>query len=366
MGIIEGEGGMKSLGFVAFLILCTTRLVACTGILMQTENQFTVNGRTLEFGVELDLNLAVIPRNMVFIGKTPLGGGLTYKSKYAAVGVYCFEDVVLMDGMNEKGLVAAAFYFPGYASYPKVTRENQAKALSPSDFPHWILTQFASIEEVKEALDSVMIAPTILKGWGNEPPPMHYIVYDQKGRSIVIEPLEGVLKVYENELGVITNSPTFDWHLTHLNNYIHLSPVNSGSNRLRNFQLHPFGQGTGMMGLPGDFTPPSRFVRAAFFSATAVTLANSDEAVEQTFHILNQFDIPLGAVRQKEQQKTVYDYTLLTSVKNPETLEYFYRSYQNQAIQFVSLHQFDLNAKTIRKMAIAGKEKKNNVSSMLQ
>lgn len=357
---------MKLLGFFVFSMLCAMRLIACTGILLQTENQSTVNGRTVEFGIELDMNLAVIPRNIEFIGKTPSGRGLTYKSKYAAVGAYAFEDVVLMDGMNEKGLVAAAFYFPRYANYPKVTSKNQGKALSPADFPNWILTQFATIEEVKEALDSVVIAPTVLPGWGDEPPPMHYIVYDQKGRSIVIEPLEGTLKVYENDLGVMTNSPTFDWHLTNLNNYVNLSPVNADPNQLRNFPLHPFGQGTGMIGLPGDFTPPSRFVRAAFFSATTAVAANSDEAVEQALHILNQFDIPFGAVRQKEQQNTAYEYTLLTTVKNPETLQYFYRSYQNQDIQFVSLRQFDLNAKVIRKMKIEGKQKKFDVSSMLR
>jgi choloylglycine hydrolase len=357
---------MRWLSFFSVSVLCATQVMACTGILMQTQNQSAVNGRTVEFGVPLDMNLAVIPRNISFIGKTPLGKGMVYKSKYAAVGLYGFDDVVLMDGMNEKGLVAAAFYFSGYASYSKVTKDNQSKALSPADFPNWILTQFATVEEVKAALNSVVIAPTVLNGWGNAPPPMHYVVYDRAGKSIVIEPLEGTLKVYENELGVITNSPTFDWQLTNLSNYISLNPLNAAPNQLRSFSLAPFGQGTGMIGLPGDFTPPSRFVRAAFFSATAIPVASSDEAVDQTFHILNQFDIPLGAVRHKEAQTTGYDYTLLTCVKNPETLQYFYRSYQNQAIQFVDLRQFDLNAKSIKRMKIEGKQEKHDVSSMLK
>lgn len=357
---------MKWLSLLGVLVFPAMELIACTGILMQTKNHSAVNGRTVEFGIELDMNLAVIPRNTTFIGKTPSGKGMAYESKYAVVGIYCFEDVVLMDGMNEKGLVASAFYFSGYAGYSKVTKENQAIALSPAEFPNWILSQFATIEEVKEAIDSVVIAPTILKGWGDEPPPMHYVVYDSTGRSIVIEPLEGTLKVYENELGVMTNSPTFDWHLTNLSNYINLSPFNVEPNRLRNFTVAAFGQGTGMIGLPGDFTPPSRFVRAAFFSATATPVANSEEAVDQTFHILNQFDIPLGVVREKEGRQTHYDYTLLTSVKNPETLEYFYRSYGNQAIQYVDLNQFDLNAKSIKKMKIEGSQRKYDVSSMLK
>lgn len=355
---------MRWLTFFSISVLSAAQLMGCTGILMQAKDQSSVNGRTVEFGVPLEVNLAVIPRNVSFTGKTPLGKGMAYKSKYAAVGVYGFADVVLMDGMNEKGLVAAAFYFPGYAGYSKITKDNQANALSPADFPNWILTQFATLEEVKTALSTVVLAPTVLKGWGNTAPPMHYIVYDASGKSIVIEPIEGTLKVYENDLGVITNSPTFDWHMTNLNNYIHLSPFNAEPNRLRNVSLEAFGQGTGMMGLPGDFTPPSRFVRAAFFSATALPVENSAQAVDQTFHILNQFDIPLGAVRPKGTSD--YDYTLFTSVKNPETLEYFYRSYQDQTIFFLDLRQFDLNAKSIKKMKVEGKQKSQNVSSMLK
>lgn len=352
-----------------FLSLCvanTAQLFACTGMSVQTTNLGTVNGRTVEFGIPLDMHLAVVPRNFSFVGKTSLGDGMSYQAKYAAVGIYCFEDAVLMDGMNEKGLVAAAFYFSGYASYATISEDTQEKAISPVEFPNWVLTQFGTIEEVEDALKSVLIAPTILNGWGNEPPPMHYIVYDKTGKSIVIEPIEGTLKVYENKLGVITNSPTFDWHLTNLSNYINLNPFNAEAKELRGFPFALFGQGTGMLGLPGDFTPPSRFVRAAFFSATALPTENSAEAVDQIFHLLNQFDIPLGAVRQKEPGATYYDFTMLTSVKDPETLRYFYRSYADQTIRFVDLRQFDLNAPSIKAMKIRGKQKKYNISSKLQ
>ncbi len=357
---------MGWLGFCLISILCTVDVMACTGIMLQAKNQSSVNGRTVEFGVPLDINLAVIPRNMTFVGKTPSGKGMTYKSRYAAVGVYGFSDVVLMDGMNEKGLVAAAFYFVGYADYAVISSENQRMALSPADFTNWILTQFATLEEVKDALHKVVIAPTVLEGWGDTPPPMHYIVYDRTGKSIVIEPLNGTLKVYENPIGVMSNAPTFDWHLTNLNNYINLSPFNTKPGKIGDFSLQPFGQGTGMIGLPGDFTPPSRFVRAAFFASTADPVANSIEAVDQAFHILNQFDIPRGVVGQKEGKLIDYDYTLLTTVKNPDTLRYFYRSYENQAIQFVDLNKFDFNAKSVKKMRVNDKQKKTDVTSMLK
>lgn len=357
---------MRFLGFCWVFLVSAAQVFACTGLLLQADDQSSVNGRTVEFGIPLDMSVAVIPRNMSFTGQTPLGGGLKYTSKYAAVGVYCFDDPVLMDGMNEAGLVASAFYFPGYASYAKVTKANQSKAISPVEFPHWVLTQFATLNEVKEALKTVVIAPTIFKTWGNTPPPMHYIVYDKSGKSIVIEPLEGALTVYENELGVITNSPTFDWHMTNLNNYINLSPYNAESHKLRSFAFQTFGQGSGLGGLPGDFSPPSRFVRAAFFSALAIPPKNAKEAVDQIFHILNQFDIPIGSVREKGKRKTFYDYTMVTAVKSPKTLEYFYRSYDNQAIQSVSLSQFDLNAKSIKTRKIEGKQEICDVSKTLR
>jgi choloylglycine hydrolase len=271
-----------------------------------------------------------------------------------------------MDGINEKGLVAAAFYFPGYASYTPVTSSNQSKALSPVEFPNWILTQFATLDEVKAALDSVIIAPTVIKEWGPTPAPFHYIVYDSKGDSLVIEPLNEKLVVYENKLGTFTNSPTFDWHMTNLRNFINLTPFNVDPITLRGVELEPFGQGSGMVGLPGDFTPPSRFVRAAIFSSTAEPSKNATELVDQTFHILNQFDIPIGAARAVSGKETHTDYTMLTSVKDPESLGYFFRTYDNQNIQWIDLKKMDLNAKSIKSLSTKGGQTATNISSSLK
>lgn len=356
---------MKQIGLLAALLLTVVRGFSCTGLLLEAKDGTTVNGRTLEFGVDLDMGVAFVPRNFSFVGETPLGKGMKYRSKYAAVGIYCFDEPILTDGINEHGLVAASFYFPGYASYPKTTRQNLDKALSPIDFTNWILTQFATLDEVKEAVKGVVIAPTVFKEMGNQPVPLHFIVYDKNGKSIVIEPIDGTLKVHENPLGVITNAPTFDWHLTNLSNYINLSPENVTTSALRNFKLHAFGQGTGMLGLPGDFTPPSRFVRAAFFSATALPMNNSAEAVLSSFHLLNQFDIPLGSVRGKDGGKPSYDYTMWTCVKNPQTLELFYRTFKNQAIEYVNLHHFDWNAKKMKTMKVSGSQELHNVSTQL-
>lgn len=352
--------------FVLLILFMQAQLIACTGLRLTATDGASVNGRTVEFATVIDMYAAVIPRNYTFTGKTPSGEGLVYKSKYAAAGIYCFDYKVLMDGMNEKGLTAAAFYFPGYADYASITKTNQSKALSPVEFPNWILTQFATIDEVKAALSNVVIAPTVIESWGSTPAPFHYVVYDQNGKSIVIEPLDGKLIVYDNPIGTITNSPTFDWHMTNLRNYINLTPFNANPITLRGVKLAPFGQGSGMVGLPGDFTPPSRFVRAVIFSSTATPSKNSKESVNQAFHILNQFDIPVGVAREKQGNRIETDYTMLTSVKEPETLRYYFKSYEDQNIKFIDLKKFDLDAKAIKSASTKGQQTTIDISSSLK
>lgn len=288
--------------------------------------------------------------------------GLSYQSKYAVIGGDMGGPKVVADGLNEMGLSAGTFYFPGFAGYAKINASNAQKALSPLEFPHWLLTQFANVDEVKKEIHNVVIAPTLFKDWGIVPP-FHYVVYDKQGKCIVIEPIDGELVVYDNPLGVITNSPTFDWHMTNLRNYMNLSPVNIPEIDMNGVILQQLGQGNGLCGLPGDFTPPSRFVRAAIFSTTALPSKNANDAVLQTFHILNQFDIPLGAVRAIENGVAYMDYTMITTVKDPENLNYYFRTYDNQNISVVKFKAFDLNAKNIKMIDTTAPQIITDVSS---
>lgn len=343
-----------------------TQMEACTGIKLIAKDGSLVHGRTLEFGVIVDISAAVIPRGYSFKGTTPNGPGLEYKSKYGVVGAMAYSDPALLDGMNEKGLAVGTFYFPGYAGYSKITSENQSKALSPVEFPNWILTQFATVEEVKAALNDVVISPTIIKAWGPTTAPFHYIVFDKAGNCLVIEPIDGKLVTYNNKLGTFTNSPTFDWHMTNLRNYLNLTPFNAQPVTINGVTLKPFGQGSGMVGMPGDFTPPSRFVRAAIFSTMAIPSENANEAVFQMFHILNQFDIPIGAAKEKVGDVTYSDSTQLTCARDPQSLKYYFRSYNNQDIQYIDLNQFDLDAKDIRTLKVSGDSKATDISAQLK
>jgi choloylglycine hydrolase len=329
---------------------------ACTGIKLANTDGTTVHGRTVEFGTKIDISIVAIPRGTEFKGRAPGGEGLKYTSKYAAVGAITFKDVSLADGLNEAGLAAGIFYFPGFAQYTEVTAQNRSKALSPVDFANWVLTQFATVSEVRSAIESgqAIIAPTILEGWGPQPPPFHYVVYDKSGASIVIEPVGGTLKIHDNPLGVVTNSPSFDWHMTNLRNYISLRPLNVASVKIGPVELTPLGQGSGMVGMPGDFTPPSRFVRAAIYSTTAVPSANAEEGIKQTFHILNNFDIPIGVAGEKEGKQIGYDYTLYTVARDPQNLRYYWRTYDDQTIRMVDMKALGLGEPSL---AIGGTPK---------
>ena len=343
------KSAIKIILVLSIGLLAAKTTDACTGSMLKTKDGKTVSGRTLEFGVEVSTSIIAVPKNYQFVGKTANGDGLKYKSKYAMTGIITFDDINIADGMNSAGLSSGAFYFPTFAEYTTLTKENQSKALSPVDFNNWILSQFATVDEVKKAIENneVVIVPTVLEGWGETAPPFHYVVYDKSGKSIVIEPIKGKLVVYDNPIGIITNSPTFDWHMINLRNYTNLKSENVNSITINGVTIQSLGQGSGMKGIPGDFTPPSRFVRATAFVVTALLVETTYEAIGEVFHILNNFDIPKGFSREVVNGTIYADYTQLTCARDPQTLKYYYKTYNNQTIKEFDLSEFDEDSKEI-------------------
>jgi choloylglycine hydrolase len=316
---------------------------ACTGIRLKNSDGSFVHGRTVEFGIPIEMDIAYVPAGQSFTGTTPLGEGLAWEAKHAAIGLVCFGNPGIMDGLNDQGLAAAAFYFPTFASYAETTEENRARSLSPVDFSNWILTNFADVAELRAAIeaDTVVVAPTIVPGWPAEPQPFHWVVYDAAGRCLVIEPVGGRLVLHDNPLGSFTNSPTFDWHLTNLRNYLSLEPLDVPKVELEGLTLEALGLGGSLLGLPGDFSSPSRFVRASFYCVTAEPAEDGIGGVLSGFHLLNQFDIPLGAVRSAHGDTTETDSTQLTLMRDPAARRLYYRTRGDQAIRFVDLDDVD-------------------------
>lgn len=339
--------------------LATQSALACTGIRLTAADGSVVRGRTLEFGTDLNSDVLMIPRGFTRVGNTPDGKpGLSWKAKYASLGANGVGLPYLFDGLNEKGLAVGTFYFPTTAGYMPYTAADAGKTIAPWQVGSYLLENFATVEEVRQNIGKVVVPTVIFPAWGFAPP-AHYVVYDAAGNSIVIEFIGGKLNVYDNPLGVITNTPSFDWHMTNLRNYVNFSVNNVPPVKLGSVTLQPTGQGTGMLGLPGDFTPPSRFVRAVAFSQSVLPSKTGDEAVLEVFHILNNFDIPKGSTRdgQKDASGNIEaDYTLWTSVTDLKTKRFYFRTYQNSQIRMVDLMKMNLDSKDVVTIPMKGNE----------
>jgi len=331
------------LTLAASLAFATTPAFACTGISLMAQDGAAIRGRTLEFGFPLQSNVIVVPAGKEFAATLPDGSkGLSYKTRYSIVGANAFNEAAIIDGLNDQGLSIGLFYFPGYAQYAQATKENAGHALAPQDFGMWVLGNFATVDEVKAALKDMVMVGTPMPGLGSAkgmPADAHFFIQDKSGKSIAVEPRGGVLKVTDAPLGVMTNAPTYDWHMTNLDNYLNLTAKDISTEKLGDVTLNATGSGSGMLGLPGDFTPPSRFVRAAIFSQAATPNADAKDAVLSAFHILNQFDIPKGSVVNASVGKPTPETTEWTSVNDLKNLRWYFRTFQDQSIRMVDLKE---------------------------
>lgn len=336
---------------------------ACTGIRIKPKDGSVIYARTLEFATDLRSELVVIPRGMAFTGTAPGGKpGRTWSAKYGIAGANAFGQPGVVDGLNEKGLAVGLFYFPGYAGYQAVSEADRERAVAPHELPAFLLSTCSDVGEAVTALQTAKVGAVLLDQLGFAPP-AHYAVHDRSGRCVVIEYVGGELKIHDNPLGVMTNSPTFDWHVTNLRNYVNLSVTNVPPVALLGEKISAFGQGSGMLGLPGNFTPPSRFVRAVAFSNAALPVPTAREGVLQAFHILNQFDIPKGAARGVEHGHEVADYTLWTSAADLTNGRYYMTTYQSRRIQMLDLKKVDLDARAIRTIPLPADEVIEDVSA---
>ena len=338
-------GALSLAGLMAF----AAPVQACTSLLLKAADGTPVYGRTMEYAIAVQPDIVVIPRNYDYVATRPAGmKGIAWKSRYAAVGVMSFGQPFLSDGMNEKGLAGGGLYLPGFAGYVSPDKADPQKSLAPWEFLTWALTNFATVEEVKAALanDKISIidlpAPVV-----NFVLPFHFPLHDATGASIVIESVDGKLKVYDNPLGVATNSPTFDWHLTNIRNYVNISPVNAKSLTIAGQTFAPLGQGSGLLGIPGDPTPPSRFIRALAYVASVQPLADGPQTVRLAEHLMNNFDIPVGAIRTAPEGGPL-EYTQWTALADLRAATYYIKSYQDQVLRRIDLKSFDLDAKTLR------------------
>ena len=275
---------------------------SCTSFVIKTISNDPVYGRTMEWGAfDLKSELVAVPREKSFTSM--LGNkrkGLAWQNKYGFVAINAMNKPFVTDGMNEKGLVVGVLYFPGFSEFQDFDLAQQSKTINNIDLAGYLLGNFSTIKDIKASLPRLRVVynKELDKAFG-APSPLHLIVTEDSGKSIVIEYINKELHIHDNKIGVLTNAPSFDWHLLNLRNYPSLKPMGvTPGKSMDGVDISPFGAGSGMFGLPGDFTPTSRFIRVTAFTHSSVKLTSTDFAINQASRILNNFDIPKGVVRE--------------------------------------------------------------------
>ena len=313
----------------------TFQAVACTGISLTARDGSYVQARTIEWsrGV-LQSEYVIIPRGEQLTSFTPTGtNGLTFTAKYGVVGLTVVQKEFIAEGINEAGLSAGLFFFPRYGGYGTY----DGRTLADLQVTEWMLSQFSSIDGIKEALSSVHVV-----GLEKESV-VHWRIGEPSGRQVVLEIVGGVPHFYENEVGVLTNAPGFEWQLTNLNNYVNLYPGDASVRKLGGITLQPTGGNSGFLGIPGDATPPSRFVRAAFYRGTAPQRATGFDTVQQCFHLLNNFDIPIGIEHAQGDIPDIPSATQWTSAIDLSNRKVYYKTAYNNSIRCIDLGTIDFS-----------------------
>lgn len=346
-------------------LLCL-RLDACTGITLKAKDGAVVFGRTMEWGsFDLKSRLVVVPRGYEYKSHLEDGKfGKTWKTVYGAVGLDAVEKDLIADGMNEKGLAVNVFYHPGFAEYAKFDAAKADDTLGSLDLCQYLLTTCATVDEAKKAVAAVNVVGVLEPAIGIAPP-VHLIVTESSGQSIVIEFTKGRTVIHEAPLGVVTNAPNYDWHETNLRNYINLSQVALPDKKIGELNFKPLGGGSGMIGLPGDHTPPSRFVRAVAFAKTARPTDTGTETMYEMFRILDGFNLPLGAAEGEGAVKTkgLRSSTCWTTAYDTKNLVMHYHTMHNRRVRQVDFKKIDFTAKDLLRLPL-DKERQQDIEDV--
>lgn len=304
----------------------------CTAITYATKDHYF--GRNLDLEYSYHETVTVTPRNYPFSFRKTA----KLSSHYAMIGVaFVVGDCPLYyDASNEKGLSMAGLNFPGNAEY-KPYKEGKDN-ITPFEFIPWILGQCATVAEAKKLLEHINLVEI---NFSEELPlsPLHWMISDRE-TSVTVECVKEGLNIYDNPIGILTNNPPFAYQMFQLNNYMGLSPqdpVNHFSNQAK---LQTYCRGMGAMGLPGDYSSASRFVKAAFTKLNSVSEESETESVSQFFHILGAVEMPRGCVVAEDGK---YDITVYSSCCNVDRGIYYYKTYGNSRINGVDMYAEDLD-----------------------
>ncbi len=313
----------------------------CTAIHLNTKDHYF--GRNLDLDCSYGEEVCVLPRNFPLEMRTM--GTLEYH--YAIIGMATVVQgaVLLYDGANEHGLAMAGLNFPGNAYYPELQpgKDN----VTPFEFIPWILGQCKTVQEARGLLARIHLVNIPFSE--NLPlSPLHWMICDRE-EAIVVESMESGLHIHDNPAGVMTNNPPFEFQLFNLNNYRGLNVSNGENHFSKESPLDDYCQGLGAIGLPGDVSSMSRFVRAAFGRAHSVCDEDEVSSVSQFFHLLTSVEMNRGICLVPSGH---WDITVYSACINTDRGLYYYTTYDNRQITCVDMHRTDLEGDTLSRFPL--------------
>lgn len=316
----------------------------CTAVTFKTKDFYF--GRTLDYEHSWGEEVILMPRNFPL----PFRHVEALESHYAILGMASVADgyPLYFDGFNERSLAMAGLNFVGNAVYGKP--QAGKKNVSQFEFIPWILGQCASVREARTLLNNLNLTDTAFSA---ELPPaqLHWIIADRE-EAITVESVREGLRVYDNPVGVLTNNPSFNQQLFRLNDFLHLSPGKPENCFSGNLNLETYSRGMGALGLPGDLSSQSRFIRAAFVKENSVT-GTSEESVSQFFHIMGSVEQVRGCCRVGDNQ---YEKTIYSSCCDTNRGIYYYTTYENRQITAVHLRRNTLDGSDLVRFPLVRKE----------
>ncbi len=308
----------------------------CTAVSFKTKDFYF--GRTLDFEFLYPCEVTFTPRNFPFDFRF----AEKQESHHAMIGMaYVMNDYPLyFDAVNEKGLCMAGLNFVGNAVYKEAQKDKENVA--SFEFIPYILGRCDSVAAAKLCLKNLNITDTPFT-MGLPVSQLHWMIADEK-ESITVEAVSEGLKVYQNPVGVLTNNPPFQEQLFNLNNYAHLSPKPMENRLSETLEFSEYSRGMGALGLPGDYTSQSRFVRAAFVKLNSYSGESEEESVTQFFHILNSVSVPAGACVVESGE---YDKTLYSSCMSASKGIYYYKPYESHSLFAVRMSKDDMEGHSL-------------------
>ncbi len=337
---------------ISLVSLTISPAFACTDFMLTAKDGTLLITRSMEFGSALNSNLRSSPRERAFNTTTPNNKpGMSWVAKYGYLYVDGFGVDATFDGMNEQGLTFEYLYLPGETEYQTIPAGKDNQAVPYANFGDWVLGNFKTIDEVKQALNDIYVSNQVIPQLGNATLPAHASIRDANGNGIVVEFYNNKINVYDN-IGVMTNSPKYDWHIANLQNYLNLSPYNPNPITVNGITYTSTGQGGGATGLPGDASPPSRFVKIAFMVKNVYPAQNSGEELSLAQHIINNVDLPAGFVRAASEGQTSTDTTQWVVFKDATNKLFYYRTYGDMTLRLVDMKKINF-VKNARRLKMA-------------